>query len=60
MKHTKNHWTTVVDCHLCKKQTPTKESYITENYCSAFGVAGHWNVIICKECHREKQLSKLI
>jgi len=41
-------------------QTPTKESYITENYCSAFGVTGHWNVRICKECHREKQLSKLI
>ena len=26
MKHTENHWTTVVDCHFCKKQTPTKHS----------------------------------
>ena len=59
MKHTKDHWMTVVDCHFCKKQTPTKESYITENHCSAFGVTGYWNVRICKECHREKQLSNI-
>ena len=60
MKHTKDHWMTVVYCHLCKKRTPTKESYITENHCSAFGVTGYWNVRICKECNREKQLNQLI
>ena len=53
-------WVSAVDCHLCKKQIPTKESYISSAKGVFFGVEGYTNVRICKECNREKQLSKLI
>jgi hypothetical protein len=54
--YSKDGWISVVDCYLCKKQTPLKESYINEYYHPVFGVI----VRICKECNREKQLNKII
>jgi hypothetical protein len=54
--YSKDGWISVVDCHLCKKQTTLKESYINEYYHPVFGVAGYSIVRICKECNREKQI----
>ena len=50
----KDEWVSFVECHLCKKQTPTKESSIIDIPKYLFGKAR-----ICKECHREEQLNKL-
>jgi hypothetical protein len=54
------HWTTVVDCHFCKLETPTKETHTILVDKEYFGVKGYTNVRICKECYREYQLNKLI
>jgi hypothetical protein len=54
MKLRKDEWVSFVECHLCKKQTPTKESSIIDIPKYLFGKAR-----ICKECHREEQLNKL-
>jgi hypothetical protein len=51
-------WVTPVECYLCKKTT--KETYTTSVNGVFFGVEGYNNVIICKECHRESQLNKLL
>jgi hypothetical protein len=56
----RDQWVSVVDCHFCKKQTPTKESILTEIQCEFFGAKGVMYVNTCKECHRESQLNKLI
>lgn len=53
-------WISVIDCHFCKKQIPTKESISTEIECEFFGAKGTMYVSTCKECHRESQLKKLI
>jgi hypothetical protein len=54
----------VVYCHLCEKQTPTKETH-TINIDSRSEILGFPGVtvsvqLICKECHRDHQLEKLI
>ena len=52
-------WVNPVECYLCKKTT--KETYTTSVNGVFFGVFGvDNNVRICKECHRESQLNKLI
>lgn len=56
----KDEWVSVIDCHLCKKQTPTKEAISTPVDYEYFGVKGYMYVAMCKECHRESQLNKLI
>jgi hypothetical protein len=43
-----------------KKQTPTKEAISTPVDYEYFGVKGYMYVGVCKECHREEQLNKLI
>jgi hypothetical protein len=53
-------WVSVVDCHLCNKQTPTKETHIIPVNYEYFGVKGYKYVQVCKECHREEQLNKII
>jgi hypothetical protein len=53
-------WVSVVDCHLCNKQTPTKETHIIPVDYEYFGVKGYMYVQVCKECHRESQLNKLL
>jgi hypothetical protein len=53
-------WIMVVDCHLCKNETPTKESSIIQVPRTVLGINGFMNVRVCKECHRESQLNKLI
>jgi hypothetical protein len=57
----KDEWVSFVECHLCKKQTPTKESSIIDIPKYLFGINGNgfMNSRICKECHREEQLNKL-
>jgi len=48
-------WISVVDCHLCNKEThiiPVDYEY--------FGVKGYMHVQVCKECYRESQLNKLL
>ena len=56
----KDEWVSVVDCHLCKNGTPTKESSIIQVPRTVFGINGFMNVRVCKECYRESQLNKLI
>jgi hypothetical protein len=53
-------WVSVIYCHFCKKQTPTKETYIVPVDYEYFGVKGYKYIQVCKECHRESQLNKLI
>jgi hypothetical protein len=53
-------WVGAIDCHLCKSKTPTKETHIIPVDYEYFGVKGYTHVQVCKQCHREKQLSKLI
>ena len=48
------------DCYLCKKQTPKKEAISTPFEYEYFGVKGYKYIQVCKECHRESQLNKLI
>jgi hypothetical protein len=48
------------DCHHCKKQTLTKETTIIPIDYNYFGTKGKTYVSLCKECHREHQLNKLI
>jgi hypothetical protein len=48
------------ECHFCKKQTPTKEAISTPVDYEYFGTKGIMYVAMCKECHRESQLNKLI
>lgn len=52
-------WVSVTDCHICKKQIKTNESYRIPVEKKFFGVKGHMNVEVCKECYREEQLEKL-
>ncbi len=49
-----------VDCHHCKKQTLAKESTIILIDYDHFGSKGKTFVNLCKECHRDHQLNKLI
>jgi hypothetical protein len=55
-------WVSVFDCHLCK--TPItdsdKWSIIPMEYYDSSGKKGYMFVDVCKECHREQQLNKLI
>jgi hypothetical protein len=60
IKLDKDKWVSVIDCHFCKKQTPTKEAISTPFEYEYFGVNGTMYVAVCKECHRESQLNKLI
>jgi hypothetical protein len=53
-------WVSVVDCHLCKSKTPTKETHIVSVDYEYFDVKGYKYVQVCKECYRESQLNKLI
>jgi formate-dependent nitrite reductase cytochrome c552 subunit len=55
----RDEWVSCIDCHLCKKNTPTKETYTIELKKIFFGVEGFCNVKICKECHREEKLTNL-
>ncbi len=59
LQYNKDLWVSVVDCHLCKKQTPTKETNIIPLDYEYFGVKGFMYVSICKECHRDYQLNKV-
>jgi len=56
----RDEWVSVVDCHYCKSQTPTKETHIVEVDYKYFKGTGRMYVQVCKECHRESQLNKLI
>jgi hypothetical protein len=56
----KDEWVSVVDCHHCKKQTLTKETTIISIDYDYFGTKGKTYVNLCKECHRDHQLNKLI
>jgi hypothetical protein len=53
-------WVSVIDCHDCKKQIPINESFNVSKDYEYFGVKGEMIVCVCKECHREGQLNKLI
>jgi hypothetical protein len=55
----KDQWVSVVECHLCKSQTPTKETYIIPVDYEYFGVKGNIHEYICKECYRENKLNEL-
>lgn len=55
----KDKWLSVVECHLCKSKTLTKETYITLVDYDYFGTKGKMSVDICKECYREKKLKEL-
>ena len=52
-------WVSVIDCHFCKKQIPTKEAISTPLDYEYFGTKGYMYVATCKECHRESQLNNL-
>lgn len=62
----KDQWVSVVECHQCKKITPTKETTIISidyNYSETKGktlTKGKTFVNVCKECHRDTQLDKLL
>jgi hypothetical protein len=56
----RDEWVSVVDCHYCKSQTPTKEAISTPVNYEYFGTKGIMYVAMCKECHRESKLNKLI
>lgn len=49
-----------VTCHICKNIVKNNESFTISIDSEFFGVKGWKNILICKECHREHQLSKLI
>ncbi len=49
----------VVECHLCKSKTLTKETYITLVDYEYSGTKGNIFVDICKECYRENKLKEL-
>ena len=55
----RDEWVSVVDCHYCKSQTPTKETHIVSVDYEYFGVKGYKYVQVCKECNREEQLNEL-
>ena len=55
----KNEWISVIDCHFCKKQTPTKEAISTPVDYEYFGTKGIMYVAMCKECNRESKLNNL-
>ena len=48
-----------IDCYLCQKQIPTKDSSTISIDCEYFGVIGYMLVRVCKECGRESSLNKL-
>lgn len=48
------------ECNFCKKQTPIKEAISTPVDYEYFGTKGIMYVAMCKECHRESQINKLI
>jgi hypothetical protein len=50
----------VVECHLCLLRTPTKQTIIIPIDYDYFGIKGKMLVSVCKECHRDQQLKKLI
>jgi len=56
----KDQWVSVVECHQCKKITPTKETTIISIDYNYSGTGGKTFVNICKECHRDTQLNKLL
>lgn len=60
IKLDKDKWVSVIDCHFCKKQTPTKEAISTPTDYEYLGVNGTMYVAMCKECHRDSKLNKLI
>lgn len=55
----KDQWVSVIDCHFCKKQTPTKEAISTPVDYEYFGTKGIMYVAMCKECNRESKLNNL-
>jgi hypothetical protein len=55
----KDQWLSVIECHLCKSKTTSKEAYITLVDYEYYGTKGKVSVDICKECHREKKLKEL-
>ena len=55
----KDEWVSVIDCHFCKKQTPTKESFEVQRGATVKMGAKIYGRV-CKECHRESQLNKLV
>jgi hypothetical protein len=60
IKLDKDEWVSIIDCHFCNKAIPTKEAISTPTDYEYFGVNGTMYVAMCKECHRESQLNKLI
>lgn len=56
----KDQWVSVIDCHFCKKQTPTKEAISTPVDYEYFSTTkGIMYVAMCKECNRESKLNNL-
>jgi len=55
----KESWSSTVECHLCKKEIPKKESSITTIDCEYFGAKGYMYVNVCKECDRDKKINEL-
>jgi hypothetical protein len=55
IKLDKDKWVSVIDCHFCKKQTPTKEAISTPVDSEYFIMY----VAMCKECSRESKLNNL-
>ena len=53
-------WVSVVECNNCKNQIPIEESISTPLEYEYLGAKGTMYVAICKECHRESQLNKLL
>jgi hypothetical protein len=56
----KDQWVSVVECHHCKKITPTKETTIISIDYNYSQTVGKTFVNVCKECHRDTQLNKLL
>lgn len=55
----KDEWVSVVDCHHCGDQIPTKESLTQFIPVEVYGSKGHKLVIICKKCNRNEILNEL-
>ncbi len=55
----KDGWLSVVECHLCKSTTLTKETHIILVDYEYSGTKGNIFVDICKECYRENKLKEL-
>ena len=53
-------WFLKVDCHICKTHIFTKDSFIISVEETIFGVKGLTLARVCKECHRDSQLNKLV